>query len=41
MGGVHLWEVSTYGRCTLIAGVHLSEISTNGRCLTVVAGVST
>ncbi|KAK3730809.1 hypothetical protein QZH41_001166 [Actinostola sp. cb2023] len=32
MGGVHLWEVSAYGRCPRMAGVRLWEVSTYGRC---------
>ena len=27
MGGVHLWEVSTYGRCPPMGGVRLWEVS--------------
>ena len=33
IGGVCLWEVSTYGRCLLMGGVHLWEVSTYRRCL--------
>ena len=32
MGGAHLWEVPTYGRCPLVGGAHLWEVSTYGRC---------
>ncbi|KAK3751794.1 hypothetical protein QZH41_013249, partial [Actinostola sp. cb2023] len=31
MRGVHLQEVSTYGRCPIMGGVHLWEVSTYGR----------